>query len=132
MTATQAPPTAAEVADAKATLADPSSTPAQMQWARETLADAHVSAPDPTVPALPKLRAKFVVSEITQSTRGVSVVTLTSAKDDVKPSGGTIGAPAKAPVAQVPLSFSAKVAFETSPAVSAGLAVGDAFYLVQA
>jgi hypothetical protein len=138
-------PSKAEYNRAKAIIADDNYSEDQKAGSREVVAayegaskqpgsgasnPAAAQADEPVISA-PRMRAKFIVSEITQTARGVSVITLAAAHDPERAHTGGIGAPvrAAAPVAPAPKG---SISLEVSPEYAAGLVLGAAYYLVSA
>ena len=139
-------PTPVEYSNAQAVLADSNATQVQKDSAQAVI-NAYPkpgSAPNAPAPgiATPKLRLKFKVSEITTTTRGVSLLTLEAAHEAVV-NTGTIGAPAirgssyvGAPGSVVqfaaPSNPTGTISIGVSPEYAAQLSIGAVFYLVSA
>jgi hypothetical protein len=134
-------PTGVEYSNAQAVVADPSSTEAQKAAAQEVInaypkpSTARPVTVEPRV--TPRMRAKFTVSEVTTTSRGVSVITLSAAHDASAPVGG-IGAPQlgalpkAVPAVPNPSNPRGNISLEVGTDYAALLHTGDVFYLVSA
>jgi hypothetical protein len=99
----------------------PAETPAQ----REAEAEAYETL-------TPRLRAKFTVSEVTKTARGVSLVTLQAAHEPGATNTGGIGAPPPLRQQSIVPNPKGSISLEVSPEYAASLRIGAAFYLVSA